>query len=119
MDGVMVQIAVSLIFHIHILYEIGTYLTFWMKGIYPTILIVLVNFGKAHLDNEFGYNGDGLAMQRQEATSVESGLETSQTGRVFDLNRMFIAHDQSRDEVEESGFQEVDISDRKDPAALV
>ncbi|EIM91597.1 uncharacterized protein STEHIDRAFT_108117 [Stereum hirsutum FP-91666 SS1] len=51
MDGVMVQIA----------------------GIYPTILIVLVNFGKAHLDNEFGYNGDGLAMQRQEATSVETG----------------------------------------------
>lgn len=119
MDGVMVQIAVSLIFHIHILYKTDTHLTFWMKGIYPTILIVLVNFGKAHLDNEFGYNGDGLAMQRQEATSVETGLETSRISRVYDLNGMFIAQDQSRDEAEESRFQEVDISDRKDPAILV
>lgn len=85
-----------------------------MKGVYPTILIVLVNFGKTHLDNEFSYNGDGLAVQRQEPVIVE----TSQTTRVYDLNRMLIAQDQSREEVD-SGFQEVDISDRKDATALV
>lgn len=85
-----------------------------MKGIYPTILIVLVNFGKTQLDNEFTFNGDGLAVQRQELISVE----TSPTTRVYDLNKMFTAQDQSRDEAE-NRLQEVDLSDRKDPAALV
>lgn len=92
------------------------YLTTYKQGIYPTILIVLVNYRTTQRHNEWGYVPNDLRVQRQEP----SGVEASQSSRPYVLNGVSITQDQAHgDDVGSGGVQEVDIADRKVPGTLV
>ncbi|EIM91589.1 uncharacterized protein STEHIDRAFT_137223 [Stereum hirsutum FP-91666 SS1] len=87
-----------------------------IAGIYPTILIVLINYRTTQRDNEWGYGRNDLEVQRQERRRVEA----SQPSRPYDLHGVFITQDQSHgDDVVSGGMQEVDIADRKVPGTLL